>query len=149
MNTVKEMLDTKGRDVWSTSPSTSVYEAIEVMAEKQVGALTVVDDQDSLVGIIAERDYTRKLILADKSAHDTSVADIMTKEVITVTAETTSDKCMSIMSQKHIRHLPVMDGDKLVGMVTVHDLVRFIVSQQLMRIEELQNYIMDEEGGSG
>ena len=149
MNTVKEMLEIKSRDMWSTGPSKSVFEAIEVMAEKQVGALTVLDDEDRLVGIVSERDNTRKLILKDRSAHDTRVADIMTKDVITVTAETTSDKCMSVMSLKNIRHLPVLDGDSLVGMISVHDLLRFIVRQQLMRIEELQNYIMDEEGGSG
>ena len=149
MNTVKDMLDTKGRDVWSIGPSRSVYQAIEMMEEKQVGALTVLDDDARLTGIISERDFARKVILKNKSAHETNVADIMTTDVVAVAEDTTIDKCMSLMSQKKIRHLPVMDGSTPVGMITVGDLLKVTIKEQLMTIEELESFIMDETGGSG
>ena len=149
MNTVKDMLDSKGRDVWSIGPSRSVYQAIEMMEEKQVGALTVLDDDARLTGIISERDFARKVILKNKSAHETNVADIMTTDVVAVAEDTTIDKCMSLMSQKKIRHLPVMDGSTPVGMITVGDLLKVTIKEQLMTIEELESFIMDETGGSG
>ncbi len=149
MNTVKELLGIKGRELWSIESSRSVFQAIEIMAEKHVGALTVVDADARLAGIISERDYVRKLILQDKSAHETSVADIMTTEVVSVGEEATVDKCMSVMIEHKIRHLPVMDGEKPVGIITVGDLMKFTVKTQSMTIEELESYIMDERGGSG
>ncbi len=149
MKTVKDMLDIKGRDVWSIGPSRSVYQAIETMAEKEVGALTVLDDDARLAGIISERDFARKVILKDKSAHEISVADIMTTDVVVVSEETTIDKCMTLMTQKKIRHLPVMDGSTPVGMITVGDLLKVTIKEQLMTIEELESFIMDETGGSG
>lgn len=149
MNTVKELLGVKGRELWSIESSRSVFQAIEMMAEKQVGALTVFDDDARLTGIISERDYARKLILQDKSAHETSVADIMTTEVVSVGEEATIDKCMAVMIEHKIRHLPVMDGENPVGIVTVGDLMKFTVKTQSMTIEELESYIMDERGGSG
>jgi len=149
MNTVKDMLNTKGRDVWSIGPSRSVYQAIEMMEEKQVGALTVLDDDARLAGIISERDFARKVILKNKSAHETSVADIMTTDVVAVGEDTTIEKCMSLMSQKKIRHLPVVDGSTPIGMITVGDLLKVTIKEQLMTIEELESFIMDETGGSG
>ena len=149
MNTVKELLGIKGRELWSIESSRSVFQAIEIMAEKHVGALTVLDADGRLAGIISERDYVRKLILQDKSAHETSVADIMTTEVVSVGEEATVDKCMGTMIEHKIRHLPVMDGEKPVGIVTVGDLMKFTVKTQSMTIEELESYIMDERGGSG
>ena len=149
MNTVKEMLDTKGRAVWSIGPSRSVYQAIEMMEEKEVGALTVLDDDARLTGIITERDFARKVILKDKSAHETSVADIMTTDVVVVGEDTAIDKCMTLMSQKKIRHLPVVAGANPVGMITVGDLLKITIKEQLMTIEELESFIMDETGGSG
>ena len=149
MNTVKEMLEIKGREVWSIEASQSVYQAIEMMEEMGVGALTVLDDDARLAGIISERDFARKVILKDRSAHETSIADIMTTDVVVVDEDTTVDKCMSLMSQKKIRHLPVMDGGTPVGMITVGDLLKVTIKEQSMTIEELESYIMDETGGEG
>ncbi|MCH7743565.1 MAG: CBS domain-containing protein [Proteobacteria bacterium] len=149
MTTVKEMLDIKGREVWSIEASRSVYQAIEMMEGKEVGALTVLDNNACLAGIISERDFARKVILKDRSAHETSVADIMTTDVVVIDEDTTVDKCMSLMSQKKIRHLPVMDGETPVGMITVGDLLKVTIKEQSTTIEELESYIMDETGGEG
>ena len=149
MNTVKQILKLKGREVWSIKTSQTVFEAIEMMAEREVGALTVLDDDARLAGIISERDFARKVILKDKSAHETSVADVMTKNVVVVGEETPVDKCMSLMSQKKIRHLPVMDASTPIGMITIGDLLKVTIKEQLMTIEELESYIMDEAGGEG
>ena len=148
MNTVKEMLEIKGREVWSIEASRSVYQAIEMMEEMGVGALTVLDDT-RFAGIVSERDFARKVILKNKSSTETSVADIMTRDVVTVGEETTIDRCMSLMSQKKIRHLPVMDGETPVGMITVGDLLKVTIKEQSTTIEELESYIMDETGGEG
>ena len=148
MNTVKEMLEIKGREVWSIEASRSVYQAIEMMEEMGVGALTVLDDT-RLAGIVSERDFARKVILKNKSSTETSVADIMTRDVVTVGEKTTIDRCMSLMSQKKIRHLPVMDGETPVGMITVGDLLKVTIKEQSTTIEELESYIMDETGGEG
>jgi CBS domain-containing protein len=149
MNTVKEMLEIKGREVWTTEASRSVYQAIEMMAEKEVGALLVMDTDGQLAGIVSERDYARKVILKNRSSRETSVADIMTSDVIFVAEETDVDKCMSVMTGKKIRHLPVLDGNTPVGIITVGDLLKFIIKRQSSTIEELESYIMDETGGSG
>ena len=149
MHTVKEMLKTKGRDVWSIAASQSVYQAIEYMAEKEVGALPVLDEEKRLAGIISERDYARKVILKNKSSRETSVSEIMTKAVVYVGEETSIDNCMSLVLQKKIRHLPVMDGDAPIAMITLGDLMKFIIKAQSMTIDELESYILDETGGSG
>ncbi|HIG43823.1 MAG: CBS domain-containing protein [bacterium] len=149
MDTVKEMLDIKGRDVWTIEASQSVYQAIELMAEKEVGALVVVDDSAHMTGIISERDYARKVILKNKSSKETTVAGIMTKDVVSVREETTIDKCMSLMSLNRIRHLPVVDGTDTVGLITVGDLLKLTIKEQSLAIEELESYIKDETGGSG
>ena len=149
MDTVKEILDIKGHEVLSITANESVYAAIEMMAKMEVGALPVLDENEQLAGIISERDYARKIILRGKTSRDTNVTDIMTSDVISVGEETTVDKCMSLMSQKKIRHLPVLKRDVLVGIVTSADLMKFIVKKQSMAIEELESYIMGETGGSG
>ena len=149
MNTVKEMLESKGRNIWSIEGSGSVYRAVEMMAELEVGALAVVDNHVHLAGIITERDYARKLILKNRSSHETTVADIMTTDVVVVTEEISFDRCMSLMHDKKIRHLPVVDGELPIGMITVGDLLKVIIREQSTAIEELENYIMDEKGGSG
>lgn len=149
MNTVQEMLDIKGREVWSIGPSKTVLEAVEMMEEMKVGALPVLDEDARLAGIISEHDCARKIILTDSSARETTVADIMTTDVVTVGVKTSSDKCMALMSQKTIRHLPVVDSGKLVGIIAVGDLLKFIIRKQEMAIEELESYIMEETGGSG
>lgn len=149
MTTVKDMLDAKGREVWSIDSSRSVYRAIETMAEMEVGALPVLDADQKLAGIISERDYARKVILKNKVSRDTTVADIMTRNVIVVSEATTVDECMALMSQRKIRHLPVMEGAELVGMITVGDLLKSIIDEQTSAIEELESYIKGETGGSG
>ncbi|HAK51899.1 MAG TPA: histidine kinase [Gammaproteobacteria bacterium] len=149
MSTVKEMLDIKGRDVVTIGAADSVYESVEKMAEVQVGALPVLDDDGCLVGIISERDYARKVILKNKSARDTSVSDIMTRDVVVAREDTTVEKCMALMTHKKIRHLPIVEGQDLVGIIAVGDLLKFTIKQQSMTIEELQSFIMEETGGSG
>ena len=149
MDTAKEILEIKGREVLSIKATESVYIAIEMMARMEVGALTVLDDKGDLTGIISERDYARKVILNGKTSRETNVTDIMTSNVISVGEETSVEKCMSLMSQKRIRHLPVLKRGTLVGIITVGDLLKFIVKKQSMAIEELESYIMGETGGSG
>jgi signal-transduction protein with cAMP-binding, CBS, and nucleotidyltransferase domain len=149
MDTVKEMLDVKGRGIWSIEGFQSVYQAIEKMAEMEVGALTVLDGESRLAGIVSERDYARKVILKNKSSRETHVADIMTTEVVFVGEDTSVEQCMSLMGQKKIRHLPVMDGQTLVGMITVGDLLKYTIKKQSIAIEELEGYIMEERGGEG
>ncbi len=148
MSTVKEMLDVKGRELWSIESSQSIHEAVGLMEARGVGALTILED-DRMVGIISEGDCARQVILQNKPADSTSVADIMATNVVFVSENTSADKCMSLMNQKKIRHLPVMEGEELVGIITVGDLMKFIVKKQSMTIEELESYIMDETGGSG
>jgi len=143
------MLEVKGRDVWSIEASRTVYQAIEKMAEKEVGALTVIDAEARLAGIVSERDYARKVILKNKSSRKMLVAEVMTTEVVFVEEETTVEHCMSLMDQKKIRHLPVMDGETLVGMITVGDLLKFTIKKQSVAIEELEGFIMEENGGEG
>lgn len=149
MKTVKDMLDAKGREIWSIDSSSSVFKAIETMAEMEVGALPVLDGDHQLAGIISERDYARKVILKNKGSRDTTVADIMTRNVVVVSEATTVDECMALMSQRKIRHLPVMDGSELAGMITVGDLLKSIIDEQTSAIEELESYIKGETGGSG
>lgn len=149
MSTVRDMLVSKQPDVWSVKPTDSVYHAIEIMAKKEVGALPVLNADGGLVGIISERDYARKVILKNKSSKDTRVAEIMTRDVVFVSEATTVDRCMSLMSQKKIRHLPVMAGETLLAIITIADVLKFNITEQLLTIEELESYIKGETGGSG
>jgi CBS domain-containing protein len=139
-DTVREVLQKKRRDVWSISPDATVYEAIELMAEKRVGALLVLE-QTKLVGIISERDYARKVILRGRSSKETPVREIMTTPVIFVEPQYSVDECMKIITEHRIRHLPVLDGERVVGIVSIGDVVNWIISAQNHTIEQLQNYV--------
>jgi CBS domain-containing protein len=140
MRTVKEMLDAKGNHVWSIDMNTYVFDAIKLMAEKEVGALAVTDG-DRLAGIISERDYTRKVILKGRTSKRTRVAEIMTTGVITVRDDQTIKECMTLMTERRVRHLPVLDGERMVGMLSIGDLVKAVIADQLFTIEQLEGYI--------
>ncbi len=139
-STLSEVLDSKGHNVWSVSPQSSAYEALELMAEKDVGALVVID-QGKVVGMFSERDYARKLALKGKSSRETLVAEIMTKPVCYVLPWTSLSECMALMTNKHVRHLPVIESDKLTGIVTIGDVVKAIISEQESVIQELKSYV--------
>ena len=136
----KTLLEHKGREVWTIGPDVTVFEAIKMMADKNVGALPVMDGT-KLVGMISERDYMSKVVLKGKSSKETPVKDIMTSKVVTVGPDHNVSKCMEIVTEHHIRHLPVMDGDELLGIVSIGDLVRWIIATQKMTIEQLEAYI--------
>ena len=142
MITVKDMLDQKGHNAWTIGPEAKVLEALELMAKKGLGALIVVDKDDEVIGILSERDYARKIILMGRQSQDTPVKDIMTKEVYGVHYETTADECMALMTDKHIRHLPVCKDGKLAGVISIGDVVKAVIDQQKVTIENLENYIM-------
>ena len=138
--TINEILNHKGSNVWSVSPNTMVFDAIQMMAEKNIGALMVVD-QGKLIGIMSERDYTRKIALKGKSSKQTPVREILSDEIITVTPAHTIEDCMRLMTENRIRHLPVLDGDSILGIVSIGDLVNWIISAQTNTIYQLQTYI--------
>jgi CBS domain-containing protein len=139
--TVSSILLYKGHDVWSVSPDESVLQAIRLMADKGIGALVVIAGE-TLVGIISERDYARKVVLQGKSSKDTPVRDIMTSPVVSVSPNHTVDECMRIVTTKRIRHLPVVQSEKVVGVVSIGDLVRRVISTQGETIQYLQEYIV-------
>jgi CBS domain-containing protein len=140
MQTVSQMLRVKGSEVFSVAPQDSVLHAIEVMATRHVGALLVMS-QGSLIGIISERDYARKVILKNRSSHDTPVSDIMTSPAVSVTPEDTVHNCMQIMTERRFRHLPVVKGGRVVGMLSIGDLVKAVIQDQTEQIEQLERYI--------
>lgn len=140
MRPIRELLEKQGGSVWSLSPNDSVFHALEMLADCNVGALMVMDG-DALVGVFSERDYTRKIALTGRSSKDTSVRDIMTAQVVSVSPQTSTDDCMTLMSQRKIRHVPVVDGTKVLGMVSIRDLMDDIIKDREHTITHLQNYI--------
>lgn len=138
--TISEILSHKGSTVWSIAPEATVFEAIQLMADKNVGALLVIEN-DKLAGIISERDYTRKVMLKGKSSKTTAVREILSSHVIHVSPASTVEECMRLMTDHHFRHLPVLDGDTIAGIVSIGDLVNWIISAQHTAISQLQTYI--------
>ncbi|MFB3779187.1 MAG: CBS domain-containing protein [Bryobacteraceae bacterium] len=144
--TVRSILKAKGGAVWSVRPETSVFDALKLMAEKEVGAVVVVSGAE-LIGVFSERDYARKLVLQGKSSRDTRVAEVMSREIVTVGPEQTVQECMRIMTHKRIRHLPVVEGGTLAGVVSIGDLVNAIISAQAETIQQLSGYIAGKYPG--
>jgi len=140
MITVRQLLDKKGRQIFSIGPGAAVLEAIRLMAERHVGALLVMEGE-TLSGIVSERDYARKVILMGRSSADTPVRDIMTVAVVTVQPETPVEKCMQVMTERRVRHLPVIEAGRVVGMVSIGDLVKAVIADQQQHIEQLESYI--------
>jgi CBS domain-containing protein len=140
MTTVRQLLDGKGRAIFSIGPEDPVLEAIRLMADRHVGALLVMKGQE-LVGILSERDYARKVILMGRSSSDTPVWEIMTASVVTVAPDQTLDDCMRLVTAKRIRHLPVVEAGKVVGMISIGDLVKAVIEDQQHTIEQLESYI--------
>ena len=140
MITVAGILQSKPSEIFSVLPGTTVYEAIKILGEKNIGALPVVEN-DRLCGIFSERDYARKIILQNRKSRETAISEIMTATVITVTPKDSIDLCMEIMSSKKIRHLPVMEDTKLVGIISIGDVVTAVIQSQKETISHLQNYI--------
>jgi CBS domain-containing protein len=140
MQTVSQLLKIKGNQIFSVAPHESVLRAIEIMATRYVGALLVMNE-GTLLGIISERDYARKVILKNRSSHDTPVSDIMTSPAISVTPEDTVHHCMQLMTEKRFRHLPVMKAGRVVGMLSIGDLVKAVIQDQTEHIQQLERYI--------
>ena len=140
MKTVSQLLQVKGGSVLSVAPGTSVFDALKLMAEKNVGALLVMED-GRLCGIMSERYYARKVILLGKSSYELSVRDIMSDKVVTVTPGQSVDDCMALMNSRRIRHLPVMDGERIIGVLSIGDLVKAVIESQEQTIRQLESYI--------
>ena len=145
--TAGELLEMKGRDVWAIQDESSVYEAVATMSEKNVGALVVQSPGLMLAGIVSERDYARKLLLEDRDARSTNVSEIMTTEVITAHEGMSLDGCMALMLRNQIRHLPIVDGEQPVGVLTLGDIMKTTIREQSAAIEELESYVFDDQGG--
>jgi CBS domain-containing protein len=140
MGKVKDILKVKGNNVYSVGSSMTVFEAVELMCQKNIGGLLIIDN-GKLEGIFTERDYARKLILKGKSSKTTPISELMTKNPITVSPENSIEDCMNVMTDKFIRHLPVVDGDQLAGLISIGDVVKHIIEEQKEIIEHLENYI--------
>jgi CBS domain-containing protein len=140
MVNVRDLLRTKPAELWTVAPNASVFQALELLAAKDIGALPVVEG-DRLVGIFSERDYARKVVLKGRASREMSVADVMVRTVICVSPKDSINDCMALMTDRRIRHLPVMEGDRLIGIVTIGDVVKQIITEQDHTIEQLERYI--------
>jgi CBS domain-containing protein len=142
---ISEILDHKGNAVWTVSPDNTVFEAIQLMSEKNIGAL-LVTERGKLVGIVSERDYTRKVALKGKTSKDLRVRDIISDKVLSVTPQNSVEECMRLMTENRVRHLPVLDGERLMGVVSIGDLVNWTISAQSTTIRQLETYISGYPG---
>lgn len=140
MYTVRDILKSKGHAVWSVAPADTVLHALGVMSEHDVGAVVVMEG-DKLVGLLSERDYARKVVLMGRSSRESAVADVMTSHVVCVAPERSVDECMAVMTDKRLRHLPVLDHKRVVGLVSIGDLVKATIAEQEFTIAQLQSYI--------
>ena len=140
MKTLKQLLEAKGREVYTIEPGARVFDALKLMADKGVGAL-IVTEGGRIAGVISERDYARKVILLGKSSHELQVREIMTSRVITVHPGQSVEECMALMTEKRIRHLPVTEGERLIGVLSIGDLVKEVIAAQRQTIEQLESYI--------
>lgn len=138
--TVGQLLNAKGTDVWTIGPDAIVYDALRMLADKNVGALVVVDG-GKVCGIVSERDYARKIVLEGRDSRESSVADIMTADVKTITRDRTVSECMTTITELHIRHLPVVEDGELVGLISVGDIVKAVIAEQAFLIQQLEQYI--------
>ena len=141
MRIVRDLLNAKGREVHSITPEASVYDALTLMADRNIGAVLVVDRQGTMVGILSERDYARKVVLRGHASRDTPVSAIMTEEVVCIPPEMTIDECMGLMTVRHIRHLPVTEHQRPIGVVSIGDVGRAMIENQGFVIEQLERYI--------
>jgi CBS domain-containing protein len=140
VKTIRQLLESKGRDIWSIDADATVYDAIKLMAERGIGALIVMDNSRP-AGIISERDYARKIILKGRSSRETAVRDIMTGDIIYADADQSVEGCMALMTDKRIRHLPILDEGELIAVISIGDLVKSIIAEQKFVIEQLESYI--------
>lgn len=140
MHTIRQILEEKGSKIWSVKPGDTVYEAIQLMARKGIGALLVLDG-DEIFGVFSERDYARKVILEGRASRETEVGDICSREVITISPRATADEGLALMTNRHIRHLPVVENGKLIGLVSIGDLVNAVIGDQQQLIEQLEHYV--------
>ncbi|MEM8983860.1 MAG: CBS domain-containing protein [Pseudomonadota bacterium] len=140
MRSIQTILEKKGHHVWKVDPDASVLDALRLMAEKQIGALPVMEG-DKLVGIVSERDYARKIILEDRSSEGTKVAEIMTGKVVCARREQQVEECMAVMMNGNFRHMPVIEDDKVIGVLSLRDLVKVVIAEQKFTIEQLESYI--------
>jgi CBS domain-containing protein len=145
MKTIKYVMRSKGEEIWSISPDTSVFDALKIMAEKDIGALPVLDGK-KLVGIFSERDYARKVILKGKSSKNMPVGEIMSTNLVMITPDKTTEQGLALMTAKHVRHLPVIDEEELVGFISIGDLVKSIISEQDQIIDKMGKYIGEKTG---
>ena len=145
MKTIRHILKQKGKEIWSISPTLTVFEALRIMAEKDIGAMPVMDGK-KLVGIFSERDYARKVILRGKASKDVLVSDIMSTHLVTVTPDQTNEQALELMTEKHVRHLPVVQEKKMIGFISIGDLVKSIIEEQNLAIDKLGKHIQNGTG---
>jgi CBS domain-containing protein len=137
---MKDILASKGREIWSISPDKTVFEALELMAKKEIGALLVMEGE-KVNGLFSERDYARKMILQGRTSRDTKVNEVMTSRVICSALDHSADECMALMTEKRVRHLPIVEDNKIVGLISIGDIVKAVISDQQFTIEVLEKYI--------